>query len=76
MTRLGFDITDSEKVFNFLRDRPKIPIEGIYSHFSTADEGDISFAEKQLTLFNDIVLQAKRNGIILNTFIVQIVVLY
>ena len=64
MTRLGFDITDSEKVFNFLRDRPKIPIEGIYSHFSTADEGDISFAEKQLTLFNDIVLQAKRNGII------------
>ena len=64
MTRLGFDITDSEKVFNFLNDRPKIPIEGIYSHFSTADEGDISFAEKQLTLFNDIVLQAKRNGII------------
>ena len=37
-------------------------IEGIYTHFATADEGDISYAESQLAKFKDVVdLAAKYN---------------
>ena len=45
MTRLGFDCNDTDKVFSFLADHDYLPFIGIYSHFATADEGDLSYAE-------------------------------
>ena len=56
MTRLGFDDNDSDKVFSFLLDRDHLPVIGIYSHFATADEGDLSYAESQLLKFKKIVV--------------------
>ena len=55
MTRLGVDIKDAnllyEKIIKDLKTHP----EGIYTHFATADEGDISYAEDQLSKFKDVV---------------------
>ena len=63
MTRLGFDFSDADKVFEFLSNNPKMPVEGIYSHFSTADEGDLSFSKHQLSIFNSVIGKGKENGI-------------
>ena len=63
MTRLGFDLQDCDQVFNFLHNNPSLPIEGIYSHFSTADEGNLSFAELQLNRFNKTVKRGHEIGL-------------
>ena len=54
MTRLGFDKKDIKKVIYFLLNNKNLPLEGIYSHFATADEGELSFAYNQLRIFNKI----------------------
>lgn len=55
MTRLGFDKKDVGKVIDFLLKNNELPIEGLYSHFATADEGELSFAYDQLKTFNQIL---------------------
>ena len=63
MTRLGFDAGQADTVYQFLAENSNLPVEGIYSHFATADEGDLSYAEFQLKQFNTIVKQGKDAGI-------------
>lgn len=63
MTRLGFDVKDDEAIFNYLLDNPFLNVTGIYSHFATADEGDISYAEHQLDLFNKVLETSVKTGI-------------
>ena len=63
MTRLGFDLQDSDQVFNYILKNPHLPVEGIYSHFSTADEGDLSFVELQLNRFNKAVKRGHEIGL-------------
>ena len=63
MTRLGFDLKDHSKVYDFIIQNSFLPIEGIYSHFSTADEGDLTFVEKQLKRFNTILNFGKERGV-------------
>jgi len=65
MTRLGFDIDDQNAVFSFIKENELKP-GGIYSHFATADEGDLSYAESQLSQFNSAVINAKNFGIEFN----------
>ena len=60
MTRLGFDKKDIKKVVDFLLKNKKLPIEGLYSHFATADEGELSFAYNQLKIFNEILKTMKK----------------
>lgn len=60
MTRLGFDIKDAKKIFKKISQNQNIPIEGIYSHLSTADEGDLSFAKDQLDKFNETLKVAEK----------------
>ena len=62
MTRLGFDVAEAHTVFTFIVNNHLNP-EGIYSHFATADEGDLSYAEFQLEQFNAIVDKGKNTGI-------------
>ena len=62
MTRLGFDPAEADSVFSFINKNDLYP-EGIYSHFATADEGDLSYAESQLKQFNEIVEKGKSLGI-------------
>ncbi|MBT3478162.1 MAG: alanine racemase [Candidatus Marinimicrobia bacterium] len=51
MTRLGYNTVEIETLIHTLKDNPQIPCEGIYSHFSTADEGDLSYAYEQEAKF-------------------------
>ena len=62
MTRLGFDYEDYDDIYQYLIEHPHLNIEGIYSHFATADEGDLSYAEIQLKLFNEILEHGKKLG--------------
>ena len=55
MTRLGFDYENYENIYQYLIEHSYLKVNGIYSHFATADEGDLSFAEIQLKLFNEIL---------------------
>ena len=64
MTRLGVS-ADRAKEFLFEISKIRnINIDGIYSHFSTADEGDLSYANNQLNLFNQIIVIANSLNII------------
>ena len=63
MTRLGFDPGDAEKICKRLN-KSLIPfIEGVYTHFATADEGDLSYAEKQLNDFRMVIEKVKNLGL-------------
>lgn len=51
-----------ERADEFVRDVSRIPyieIEGVCSHFATADEEDLTFAEKQLEWFNRFLSKIK-----------------
>jgi len=63
MTRLGFDLKDADKVFNKINGEISSYIEGIYTHFATADEGDLSYAERQLKNFNTVIKKADEFGL-------------
>ena len=64
MTRLGFDLNESNSVFSFLKKNKKLPLEGIYSHFSSAEEDDLSYAYQQLNAFKQVVNEGQNAGII------------
>ena len=55
MTRLGINISDASNVFDRVKRNLGTECKGIYSHYATADEGDLSFANHQFSLFNDVI---------------------
>ncbi|RJX29136.1 MAG: alanine racemase [Dethiobacter sp.] len=64
MGRLG--LSDPRDILNFLEKvnvLPGIIVEGIYTHFATADERDKSFARHQLHLFNTVLSVCKERMI-------------
>jgi alanine racemase len=63
MTRLGLDVQDADKVFKAISKNPKLRCEGIYSHFATADEGELSYAHHQLNMFNSLVELGEKSGL-------------
>ena len=63
MTRLGFDLNDAEAVYESLSKSLHPYIEGIYTHFATADEGDLSYAKKQLSDFKMVVRKVESFGL-------------
>ncbi len=60
MSRLGIDYDEVQTVLEQLKVHPEIHLEGIYSHFATADEGDPSYAELQLSRFSKVVKLSKQ----------------
>lgn len=63
MSRLGFqvgrkDIEEIKKIFHL----PNIKVEGIFTHFATADEEDKSFTKEQFNQFNNLVKALERDG--------------
>jgi alanine racemase len=63
MTRLGVDYDEIIPLLHQLAAAPEIRCEGIYSHYATADEGDLSYAEYQLSRFNQVVAKARELGL-------------
>lgn len=64
MGRIGFlpNETAIEEIMK-IASLPNINIDGIYTHFSTADEFDKSFTLKQLKVFKDIIEILEKKGI-------------
>ena len=60
MTRLGVPLDQAEVFLKEANQIESIELEGLYSHFATADEGDLSYANSQLSKFNDIVEISKK----------------
>ena len=63
MTRLGFDLDDAEAIYESLSKSLHPYIEGVYTHFATADEGDVSYAEKQLNDFKMVIEKVENFGL-------------
>lgn len=64
MSRIGFRESDLEEMLRVAA-LPNIYIEGIYTHFATADQADLKFAHKQLYVFQNIYEQLKKNGVVI-----------
>ena len=59
MTRLGIPFDQASEVLKDIAEHPDIDLEGIYTHFATADEGDRSYAYLQLKRFSEIIKTGK-----------------
>jgi len=55
MTRLGIPFIKAEDFLKKAINTSSLNIEGLYSHFATADEGELSYAKNQLDQFNEIL---------------------
>ncbi len=55
MNRCGVRYTEAEKFIKKLKSLSLLEIEGIFTHFATADEDDHSFAHLQLNRFHSVV---------------------
>ncbi len=62
MGRLGVSYEDAITVLEEIKARPFIQLEGIYSHFSTSDEEDLSYMRYQLVRFGQFVHMARKLG--------------
>ena len=62
MHRLGIDPADAPHLCAMLSENPNLQLEGIYTHFSTADEVDKVYSRKQLRSFTDLLQQLERAG--------------
>lgn len=63
MGRLGIHHTRASEFIQKLASREQIIISGIYTHFATSDETDKSYANLQLSRFQDVILEVKSAGI-------------
>lgn len=56
MGRIGvFPPREAVELIARLAEVPGLGIEGLFTHFATADEADLSFARQQLTLFQELL---------------------
>lgn len=64
MGRIGFqEKEDSIEDIIKISKLPKIHIEGIFTHFATADEKDKSYTKKQFQVFTDMVEKIESKGL-------------
>jgi len=62
MGRIGFRETDFADIMR-IADLPNLSIEGIFTHFATSDQRDLSFAREQLKRFQSFYDKLKRAGL-------------
>ncbi|MCR4432570.1 MAG: alanine racemase [Caldiserica bacterium] len=63
MNRLGVRCEDALKVAKEILGHPGLELEGVFSHFATADEEDKTFARFQLERFRQCLRDLERAGI-------------
>lgn len=59
MGRIGFCPGEAVEQIKKVSTLPNLKIDGIYSHFATADHSDLTYARKQLKVFNTLLLGLK-----------------
>jgi alanine racemase len=63
MGRIGIVPEDAAPFIQTVNSLPNILIKGIWTHFATSDERDLSFARQQLSVFRSVVTQLELEGI-------------
>lgn len=67
MGRIGFFPTeDSAKTIKQISQLPSIEVEGLFSHFATADETDKEYSKSQIEKYNDFCEKLKEKGVNVN----------
>ena len=61
MGRIGVSPAGAVRIFEWLGSRPTLCLEGIYTHFSSADS-DSEMTRRQLDVLRQVVEQARRQG--------------
>jgi alanine racemase len=64
MERLGVHYYNAEKFLDAAYSFKNIVVEGIYSHFATAESNDLTFTKLQLERFNEVLEFYKKHSII------------
>jgi len=64
MGRIGFRETEVTEILKMAK-LPNLYLEGIFTHFATSDERDLSFARKQLKCFQVVYDKLKNAGLII-----------
>jgi len=62
MGRYGLEPKQARELVGLIDNCPNTRLAGVYTHFATADEEDLSFAYRQLNTFNDFLSQAGLKG--------------
>ncbi|MGN0447795.1 MAG: alanine racemase [Acutalibacteraceae bacterium] len=62
MSRIGFQVEEVDKVLEIAK-LPFIEIEGVFSHYATADEKDLTKAEKQRESFIEFTKKLSEKGL-------------
>lgn len=63
MGRIGVDYRDSVEFIRYLSTLRSLKLEGVYTHFATADQTDKSYARLQLSRFHDVIATLNNGGI-------------
>ena len=65
MGRLGFQYTEKSMAdIASISVLPYMDMKGIFSHFATADESDLTYSQSQLRLFNAFAMHLEKAGLI------------
>ena len=62
MNRLGADLEELHTIYDAFRAAPHTLLEGIFSHFASAEVVDQPHGNEQIRQFNNVVSQARRLG--------------
>ncbi len=62
MTRLGLSESEALAALAVAKEKPGFRIEGVYSHYATADEGDLTYAHLQHRRFEQFLDKAEAVG--------------
>lgn len=63
MGRVGVEPINVVPFVTKIQKLPGVRVEGLFSHFATADEADLSYARLQLDRFNDVIKSLHEAGI-------------
>jgi alanine racemase len=63
MARLGLQPEQTLAFLQMLATLPALKVEGLYTHFATADEADTAFAEAQLGRFSQVLAEVTAAGL-------------
>ena len=63
MHRFGVHPHEASDVARDLQEEPKLRYSGLYTHFATADDGDDSFLNEQISRFTETVMELMPEGL-------------
>lgn len=62
MGRVGAAVEEAVELVRMVSSLPGVEVEGIYSHFATADAADLSYAKEQLSRFKQLLAKMDEAG--------------